>query len=269
MLLTNKPWYEQGRVTTIMYSVDLNSDMGESFGAYKIGNDEEIIKYVTSANVACGWHGGDPMVMERVVKLAKERGAAVGAHPGYPDLMGFGRRGMKLSAAEITNYMRYQIGALSAFTGSYGMKLQHVAPHGALGNLCQYDYDVSEAICKAVYGFDRDLIIYYCAGAVLGEVAEGMGLRTAAEIFADRAYMDDLSLVPRGTPGAMITDEEEAIKRCVRMVKEGMVTTVSGKDVPVKGDTLCVHGDGEKALEFVRRICGVFEAEGIQVKNYQ
>lgn len=252
-----------------MYSVDLNSDMGESFGAYKIGNDQEIIKYVTSANVACGWHGGDPMVMEQVVRLAKDQGAAVGAHPGYPDLMGFGRRKMVLSPAEITNYMRYQIGALEAFTRSYGMKLQHVAPHGALGNLCQYDYDVSEAICRAVCDFDKDLIIYYCAGAVLGEVAERMGLRTAAEIFADRACMDDLSLVPRNMPGAMITDEEESIRRCVRMVKQGMVTTITGKDVPIKGDTLCVHGDGAKALEFVRRIRSTFEAEGITIKNYQ
>lgn len=252
-----------------MYSIDLNSDMGESFGAYKIGNDEEIIKYVTTANVACGWHGGDPMVMNRVVKLAKERSVAVGAHPGYPDLLGFGRRKMQLSPAEITNYMRYQIGALHAFTKSYGLKLQHVAPHGALGNLCQYDYEVSEAICKAVYDFDKDLIIYYCAGAVLGEVAEQMGLRTAAEIFADRAYMDDLSLVARGTSGAMITDEEEAISRCIRMVKEGVVTTLSGKDVAIKGDTLCVHGDGEKALNFVSRIRSVFESEGIQIKNYQ
>lgn len=252
-----------------MYSIDLNSDMGESFGAYKIGNDEEIIKYVTTANVACGWHGGDPMIMNRIVKLAKERSVAVGAHPGYPDLLGFGRRKMQLSPAEITNYMRYQIGALHAFTKSYGLKLQHVAPHGALGNLCQYDYEVSEAICKAVYDFDKDLIIYYCAGAVLGEVAEQMGLRTAAEIFADRAYMDDLSLVARGTSGAMITDEEEAISRCIRMVKEGVVTTLSGKDVAIKGDTLCVHGDGEKALNFVRRIRSVFESEGIQIKNYQ
>lgn len=252
-----------------MYSVDLNSDMGESFGAYQIGNDREIIKYVTTANVACGWHGGDPMVMERVIQMAKEQGVAVGAHPGYPDLMGFGRRKMVLSPAEITNYMRYQIGALYAFTRSYGMKLQHVAPHGALGNLCQYDYDVSEAICRAVCDFDKDLMIYYCAGAVLGEVAERMGLRTAVEIFADRAYMDDLSLVPRGTPGAMITDEEVSIKRCVRMVKQGMVTTITGKEIPIKGDTLCVHGDGQKALEFVRRIRRVFEDEGIIIKNYQ
>lgn len=252
-----------------MYSIDLNSDMGESFGAYKIGNDEEIIKYVTTANAACGWHGGDPMVMDKVVRLAKERNVAVGAHPGYPDLMGFGRRKMVLSPAEITNYMRYQIGALHAFVHSYGMKLQHVAPHGALGNLCQYDYDVSEAICKAVSQFDKDLIIYYCAGAVLGEVAERMGLRTASEIFADRALMDDLSLVPRSMEGAMITDEDEAIKRCVRMVKEGMVTTITGKDVPIKGDTLCVHGDGQHALDFVRRIRNVFENEGITIKNYQ
>ena len=146
-----------------MYSIDLNSDMGESFGAYKLGGDEEIIKYVTTANVAYGWHAGDPMVMDKVVRMAKERGVMVGA--------------------------------LAAFTKSYGMKLQHVAPHGAMGNGCQYDEDISTAICEAICEYDKDLIVYYCAGAVLGDIAESKGLRTASEIFADRAYMDDLSLV--------------------------------------------------------------------------
>ena len=178
-----------------MYSIDLNSDMGESFGAYKLGGDEEIIKYVTTANVAYGWHAGDPMVMDKVVRMAKERGVMVGAHPGYPDLLGFGRRKMVLSHDEVKNYVRYQIGALAAFTKSYGMKLQHVAPHGAMGNGCQYDEDISTAICEAICEYDKDLIVYYCAGAVLGDIAESKVLRTASEIFADRAYMDDLSLV--------------------------------------------------------------------------
>ncbi|MDD3218263.1 MAG: LamB/YcsF family protein [Lachnospiraceae bacterium] len=250
-----------------MYSVDLNSDMGESFGAYKLGGDEEIIKYVTAANVACGWHAGDPMVMDKVVKMAKERNVVVGAHPGYPDLMGFGRRQMKLSPLEVKNYMKYQIGALTAFVQSEGMKLHHVAPHGALGNLCQYDREVSKAICEAVYEIDPTLIIYYCAGAVLGEEAEKMGLKAAAEIFADRAYMDDLSLVPRKMEGSMITDEEIAIERCVRMIKEGKVTSINGKELDIKGDTLCVHGDGPKALAFVQRIRERFEQEGIVIKS--
>lgn len=250
-----------------MYRVDLNSDMGESFGVYKLGGDEEIIQYVTTANVACGWHAGDPMVMDRVVKMAKERGVVVGAHPGYPDLMGFGRRKMTLSFQEVKNYVKYQIGALAAFTQSYGMKLNHVAPHGAMGNQCQYDEEISEAIVEAVLEFDKDLMIYYCAGAVLGQIAESKGLRIASEIFADRAYMDDLSLVPRKVEGSMITDEDVAIKRCVRMIKEGKVTSINGKELDIKGDTLCVHGDGPKALEFVRRICDEFNKEGIIIKS--
>ena len=250
-----------------MYSIDLNSDIGESFGAYKLGDDEAIIRHITAANAACGWHGGDPMVMDRVVRLSKEYGVAVGAHPGYPDLMGFGRRRMTLSFEEAKNYVKYQIGALSAFTVSYGIKLHHVAPHGAMGNQCQYDEELSRAVCEAVYEFDRDLIIYYCAGAVLGKVAEDMGLRTAAEIFADRAYMDDLSLAPRKMEGAMITDEDIAISRCIRMIKEGKVTSINGKELDIKGDTLCVHGDGPKAIEFVRKIRRTFEKEGIQIKT--
>lgn len=252
-----------------MYSIDLNSDMGESFGAYRIGNDEGIIRHITSANIACGYHAGDPMVMDKVVRLARENGVAVGAHPGYPDLMGFGRRKMDLKPLEVKNIMKYQIGALWAFAQSYGLKLQHVAPHGALGNLCQYDRPVSRAICEAVVEIDPSLRIFYCAGAVLGEEAEKLGLKTASEIFADRAYMDDLSLVPRSRPDAMITDEELAVERCIRMVKEGRVTTVTGKDVDIKGDTLCVHGDGAKALAFVERIRAAFTAEGIAITNFQ
>lgn len=251
-----------------MYRVDLNSDMGESFGDYRIGNDEGIIQHITSTNVACGYHAGDPMVMERVVRMAKEGGVAVGAHPGYPDLMGFGRRPMTLSFQEVKNYMKYQIGALWAFTKSYGMPIQHVAPHGALGNQCQYDREISRAICEAVYEIDPSIRIFYCAGAVLGDEAKKIGLSTAAEIFADRAYMDDLSLVPRKQPGAMITDEDLAVKRCIRMIKEGRVTSITGKEIDIQGDTLCVHGDGEKALAFVARIREEFTKEGIEIRNF-
>lgn len=251
-----------------MYTIDLNSDMGESFGAYKIGDDAGIIQYVTSANVACGYHAGDPMVMDNVVRMAAERGVAVGAHPGYPDLMGFGRRKMVLSPAEVKNYMKYQIGALWAFAKSYGLRLQHVAPHGALGNLCQYDRDVSIAICEAVCEIDPNIMIFYCAGAVLGEEARKMGLKAASEIFADRAYMEDLSLVPRKQPGAMITDKEFAVERCIKMIKEHRVTAITGKEIEVDGDTLCVHGDGPEAFAFVERIRETFQKEGIAIKNF-
>lgn len=252
-----------------MFSIDLNSDMGESFGNYKIGNDEGIVQYVTAANLACGYHAGDPMVMDRVVKMAKDRGVAVGAHPGFPDLMGFGRRRMLLSYDEVKNYVLYQLGGLSAFTTAHGLKLHHVAPHGAMGNMCQDDEQISNAILDAVEAFDKDLIIYYCAGAVLGQIAEDRGFRTACEIFADRAYMDDLSLVPRKMEGAMITDEDVAIKRCIRMVKEGKVTSINGKELDIKGDTLCVHGDGAKALAFVQKIREAFTAEGIAIKTFE
>lgn len=245
------------------YSIDLNSDMGESFGAYKIGGDEEIIKYVTAANVACGWHAGDPMVMAKTVKMAKEHGVVVGAHPGYPDLMGFGRRKMALSFEEMKNYMKYQIGALNAFVTSEGMKLHHMCPHGAIN---QYDEESCRAICEAVYDIDPSIIIYNIAGAVLGKVAKETGLRNAHEIFADRAYMDDLSLVPRKQEGSMITDEDVAIERCIRMVKEGTVVARSGKVLEIQGDTLCVHGDGPKAMAFVKRISEAFKAEGIEIK---
>ncbi len=250
-----------------MYRIDLNSDIGEAFGAYKMGNDSEILKFVSTANVACGWHAGDPMVMDQVVRMAKKNNVVVGAHPGYPDLMGFGRRHMALSYDEVKNYVKYQIGALMAFTTTYGLILQHVAPHGALGNLCQYDRDVSKAICQAVYEIDKNIMIYYCAGAVLGEIAEEMGLTAVAEIFADRAYMDDLSLAPRKMEGSMITDENVAIQRCVRMIKEGKVTSITGKELDIRGDTLCVHGDGQKALDFVKKIRDTFVKEEIEIKS--
>ena len=252
-----------------MYSVDLNSDIGEGFGAYTMGDDNEILKYITAAQVACGWHAGDPMIMDKVVRTAAERGVAVGAHPSFPDLMGFGRRKMNISFEEAKNYVKYQVGALSAFTKTYGVKIHHLAPHGAMGNMCQDDRELARAICEAVYEIDPEIIIYYCAGAVLGEEAEKMGLRTACEIFADRAYEDDLSLRSRKLPGAMITDEEESIRRCIRMVKEGKVTSYSGKELDIKGDTLCVHGDGPKAIAFVKRIREEFEKEGIEIRTFR
>lgn len=251
-----------------MFSIELNSDIGEGFGPYSMGNDDEIMNYVTAVQIACGWHAGDPMIMDKVVKTAAQRGIAIGAHPSFPDLMGFGRRRMNLSFGEAKNYVKYQIGALSAFTTSYGVKIHHVAPHGAMGNMCQNDRELARAICEAVCEIDPEMIIYYCAGAVLGEEAEKAGLRSACEIFADRAYEDDLSLRARSLPGSMITDAEDSIRRCIRMVKEGKVTAYSGRELDIKSDTLCVHGDGPEALAFVKRIREEFEKEGIQIKTF-
>jgi len=249
-----------------MYSIDLNSDIGESFGAYKLGDDEAMLHQITAANIACGWHAGDPLIMEQVVRQSAELGVMIGAHTGYPDLMGFGRRKMVLSFQEIKNYVTYQLGALEAFGRPYGMKIHHMSPHGAMGNQSQNEEELSRAICEAIYEFDKNIIVYYCAGAVLGEVAKKMGLPSAVEIFVDRAYMDDLSLAPRSMEGSMITDETYAIDRCVKMIKEEKVTTITGKEVAIKGDTLCIHGDGPKAVDFAMKIRERFRQEGIQIK---
>lgn len=245
-----------------MYSIDLNSDLGESFGAYKLGCDEEIIKYVTAANIACGWHAGDPMVMTKTVKMAKEHGVDVGAHPGLPDLMGFGRRKMMVSGKELKAYVKYQLGAMSTFTGAEGIPLHHMVPHGAIS---QFNEEWAHAICEAVGEVDDNIIIYAIAGSALERIARTEGLKVASEIFADRALMDDLALAPRSMPGSMITDEDLAIERCIRMVKEGRVTGLSGKELEIHGDTLCVHGDGPKALAFVQRISEAFRQEGIEI----
>ena len=250
-----------------MYRIDLNSDLGESFGAYTIGRDEEVIEYVTSVNVACGWHAGDPMVMDQTVRQAKARGIGVGAHPGHYDLMGFGRRNMTLSLDEIKNYMKYQIGALMAFTMSHGIRLQHVKPHGAIGNKAMVDEMTARAICEAAYEIDPALIMFGHANSVMLRVAGSMGMRTVSEVYGDRAYMDDGTLVPRKMAGAMIEDENLAIERAIRMVKEGTVETITGKVIEIQAESLCVHGDSPKALEFIQAIRRAFRQEGIEIKN--
>lgn len=237
-----------------MYRVDLNSDLGESFGRYTLGMDDKIIPLITSANVACGYHASDPVVMEKTVAMAKQAGIRVGAHPGFPDLMGFGRRNMAVSPQEAKAYVLYQLGALDAFCWANGVKLQHVKPHGALYNMAAKDYELARAICQAIAEFDKNLIVLALCGGELARAAQDMGLRTALEVFADRAYEEDGTLVNRRKEGAMITDEDEAIARVIRMVKEQKVRAITGKDIPIQVDSVCVHGDGEKALAFVRRI---------------
>ena len=248
-----------------MYRVDLNSDLGESFGRYTLGMDDKIIPLITSANVACGYHASDPVVMEKTVSMAREAGIRVGAHPGFPDLMGFGRRNMAVSPAEAKAYVMYQLGALEGFCRAKGVKLQHVKPHGALYNMAAKDYELSRAICEAIYEFDKNLIVLALSGGELARAAKDMGLRTALEVFADRSYEEDGTLVNRRKDGAMITDEDEAIARVVRMVKEKKVIAITGKDIPIQADSVCVHGDGAKALAFVERIRKALTEEGVEI----
>ncbi len=251
-----------------MFKVDLNSDLGESFGAYRIGCDEEVLNQVTSANVACGWHAGDPVVLDKTLAMAREKGVCVGAHPGYPDLMGFGRREMKLTPDEEYAYTLYQLGAFAAFAKKNRLDIQHLKAHGAMYNTAGKDIHLALAICKAVKDFDPNIILLGLSGSKLIEAAEELGLRSASEIFADRAYEEDGSLVNRKKPGAMIEDEEEAMARVVRMIKEGKVTAITGKDIPVKADSVCVHGDGPKALAFTSRIRQKLAEEGIELAPF-
>ena len=226
-----------------MYRVDLNSDLGESFGRYTLGMDERVIPLITSANIACGYHASDPVVMAKTVSLAKEAGIRVGAHPGFPDLMGFGRRNMAVTSQEARAYVLYQLGALEGFCRSAGLKLQHVKPHGALYNMAAKDYELARGICQAIAEFDKELIVLALSGGQLAHAAQEMGLRT----------------------GAMITDEEEAIARVIRMIKDQTVRAITGKDIAIRADSICVHGDGEKALAFVERIRQAFGEAGISL----
>lgn len=246
--------------------VDLNCDLGESFGAYSIGMDKEIIPLISSANIACGFHASDPVVMEKTVAMAAEAGIGLGAHPGFPDLQGFGRRELKMSPEEIRSSIIYQVGALQAFAKMHGKKLQHVKPHGAMYNMAAKDQAMAEAICEGVKAVDDNLILMAQAGSELQKAAEKYGLKFAREIFADRAYEEDGSLVNRKKEGAMITDEDEAVRRVIRMIKEGKVTAITGKDITIEADSICVHGDGIKALNFVKKIKSALQEAGIEIK---
>lgn len=249
-----------------MYKVDLNCDMGESFGAYTIGNDEELLRQVTSANIACGFHAGDPSVMRRSVRAAISMGVRTGAHPGLPDLSGFGRRNMDISPEEAFDLVTYQTGALEAFIRQEGGRLSHVKPHGALYNMAAASRPLAEAIAQAVYRFDPELILYGLAGSELIAAGRTAGLRTAGEVFADRAYRPDGSLVPRSQPGAVLHDPEQVAAQVLRMVKDGTVIAIDGSPVPLDADTVCIHGDSPGAAAFARDLRERLQAEGIRVQ---
>lgn len=248
-----------------MLFVDLNCDLGESYGLFKIGNDEEVLRHITSANVACGYHAGDHNVMMETVKMAKAHGVRIGAHPGFPDLPGFGRREMKMSAKEIYNLTIYQIGALAAIAKSCGTKVVHVKPHGALYNMAAKDKTIADAIASAVADVDPALVLFGLAGGSLVKSGKEHGLQVAEEVFADRTYQPDGSLTPRSHLNAIIHDPEIAINRVIRMVREGRVEAVDGKDIEIKADTICIHGDEPRALDFAIKLKEALKEEGIKV----
>jgi UPF0271 protein len=243
-------------------AIDLNSDMGESYGAYTIGADDEILRWVTSANVACGWHGGDPSVMRRTIQRAKELGVRVGAHPSYPDLLGFGRRVMQITRQEARDYILYQIGALRAFAGALGVTLQHVKPHGAIYNAAVKDRELSLGIAEGVGDAGGDLILVGLPESELVKAGQEVGLRVAREAFGDRAYNEDGTLVSRKVAGSLITDPDAVAERVLGFTR-GTVKAITGKEIRIAADTICLHGDTPGGGAIARRVRERLEAAGI------
>jgi UPF0271 protein len=249
-------------------TVDLNSDVGESFGAYQMGTDEAIMPYITSANIACGFHAGDPAVMKKTVRLAIKHNVAIGAHPGLPDLAGFGRRELAISAVEAFDMVVYQTGALWGFVKAEGGKLHHIKPHGALYTMAAVNATLAEAIAEAVYQVNPEILLYGLAGSELIKAGNKIGLHTANEVFADRTYQPDGTLTPRRLANAMISDTDQAVSQVVRMVKEGKVVSLQGTDFSIKPDTICIHGDSQHALALARHIHEALIKEGILIKAF-
>lgn len=246
--------------------VDLNCDMGESFGVYKLGMDEEVIKHISSANIACGFHAGDPSVMDYTVKLALKNGVGIGAHPSFPDLNGFGRRKMDINPEDVRKLVIYQIGALEAFAKSHSTQLQHVKAHGSLNNMASTNYKLALAIAQAIKQVNKDLIYVALGGSAMYKAGKELGLKVASEVFADRAYNPDGTLVSRKKPGAVIKNPELVSKRVIKMITKGKVTAVDGTEIDVEADTICVHGDNPEAVELVKHLKTSLESKGIQIK---
>ncbi len=247
-------------------AVDLNCDMGESFGAWRMGSDAVVLEHVSSANIACGFHAGDPVVMHRTVQAALERGVAVGAHPSLPDLQGFGRRAMRVTPDEAYDLVLYQMGALAAFCRALGGGLSHVKAHGALYNMAAKDAELAASIAQAVRDFDPGLVLFGLAGSELIRAGAGAGLKVANEVFADRSYQPDGMLTPRNRPNAMIGDVNAALAQVERMVREGTVRAVDGTDVKIEADTICIHGDEPGAAEFARELRALLARLGVAVR---
>jgi UPF0271 protein len=249
--------------------IDLNSDMGESFGPWTMGDDEAMLSIVSSANVACGWHAGDPVVMHSTVRLARQRGVAIGAHPGFGDLAGFGRRlVLGDSMADIEKITAYQIGALQAIAAMAGHRVTHVKPHGALGNLCNERTDYAGAVGRAIKAVDRNLVYVVMPGHAAERVAEQLGLVAAREFFADRTYDDNGQLTSRRKEGAVIHDADAAAERVLRTLDAHAVTTLTGKKLPISLDTICVHGDSPAAVAIARAVRQRLEAAGVTIAPF-
>ncbi len=251
-----------------MPNVDLNADMGESFGPWKMGDDESLLKIITSANIACGFHAGDPDVMAKTMALAAENGVGIGAHPGFPDLQGFGRRNMKVHHASLRNLVRYQLGAAMGVAKAVGTKVRHLKLHGALANMCSVDIDMARACYQGALDVDPDIIIMVLAVTKQEEAARDLDCKWVGEIFADRAYNDDGTLVDRSLPGAVIHDPELAGPRILNMVREGAIITESGKRLETSIDTICLHGDGPTAVQIARSVRENLIAGGVEVTKF-
>lgn len=247
-------------------SVDLNCDMGESFGAWSLGQDAAILPFVTSANIACGFHAGDPSVMRQTVRAALSQHVALGVHPGLPDLVGFGRRELAISPEEAFDMVVYQLGALAAVARSEGGRLHHLKAHGALYNMAATNAALAQAIAEAVHRTQPELVVYGLANSELTKASEKLGLQTAHEVFADRTYQANGTLTPRRQPDALITDANVALAQVLRMVREGQVRSQQGTDVAIRADTICLHGDGAHALEFAQRLHGALREAGVRLQ---
>ncbi|KAB8125857.1 LamB/YcsF family protein [Gracilibacillus oryzae] len=234
--------------------MELNCDLGESFGNFQSGNDQAIIPYVDAVNIACGFHAGDVSTMQATVKLAKKHHVHIGAHPGFPDLQGFGRRKMELNESEVYGIVLYQIGALAAFARAEDTKIHHVKPHGALYNMACQNQSIAHAIARAVYDYNPDLILYGLANSLLTKAGEDVGLHVAHEVFADRTYQPDGTLTPRSEENAVIDNIETSLAQVELIMKEQCVITTGGNKINIKADTICVHSDTPEALEYVRRL---------------
>lgn len=249
-----------------MECVDLNSDIGEGFGVYKMGDDGALLECVSSANVACGWHAGDPLIMDGIAQRIKALGVRLGAHVGYPDLLGFGRRKMEISPQEARCYTLYQIGALEAFAKTYGFCLQHVKLHGSFYNQAACDLNLARAILEGIQAYNPRLIVLTLSQSLMAKQGQQMGLCVAQEAFLDRHYQADGQLVPRSHPEAIITDPQQAFKRALKMITEHRVSTLEGTEIEIQADSLCVHGDNPQALEFVKQVSHALKEQGIAIK---
>ncbi|GAK59147.1 UPF0271 protein PH0986 [Candidatus Vecturithrix granuli] len=245
--------------------IDINCDMGESFGRYQLGLDAEIMPFISSANIACGFHAGDPSVMHKTVQMAVEHGVGVGAHPGFPDLVGFGRRNLNMLTDELRDAIIYQVGALMGFTQMLGANIQHVKPHGAMYNMAAENESMAKTIIETLLKLNDQLILFGLSGSKILSIARKSGLRVACEVFADRAYNEDGSLVSRQQPGSVITDSSEVANRILKMVKERKVTAITGLEIDLELDTICVHGDTAGAVDHVKHIVHVLKQEGIEI----